>query len=94
MLIIQFKHKTCSVLYLTTLNVPEIYMQLLSIGNAVGVYIFPQILILHTKRFFAHQLKGKPKNQPEFQRYCNICNYNIYASRFLYSKQPCLFMDR
>ena len=41
-----------------------------------------QIRILHKKRFFAHQLKGKPKHYPEFQRYCNICNYNIYVMGF------------
>ena len=29
--------------------------------STVGVYISPQIRILHTKRFFAHQLNGKPK---------------------------------
>jgi len=29
--------------------------------SALGVYISPQIRILHTKRFFAHKLKGKPK---------------------------------
>ena len=55
--------------------------------SAVGVYISPQIRILHTKHFFAHQLKGKPKNHREFRRYCNISNYNIsiqQAAMFVY----------
>ena len=72
----------------------------LSIGNehgsAVGVYISPQIQILHTKRFFAHQLKWKPKYHSEVQRYCNICNYNIYMPCVFYTagSHVCLWIDR
>ena len=62
--------------------------------SVVRVYFPPQLIrILHTKRFLVHNLKGKPKNLREIQKYCSICNYITYGRRFLYRKQPCLFIN-
>ena len=91
-------YSQCSILWTdstfdhTKWNVPEIQLEM-NTCFAEGMYISPQNRILTTKRFFAHQWKGKKKH-PEFKRYCNICNYNIYTMLFLYSRQLCLFMDR
>ena len=107
MLRIQFKRKTCNISriditfdhtlmkYTRNLHVRAVAAYSLEINcSAVGVYISPQIRILHTKNFFANQLKGKPKIPRDFQRDCSICNYITYAMRFRYNRQPCLFMGR
>ena len=48
--------------YTRNLHVRAVVAYSLEINcSAVGVYISPQIRILHTKNFFANQLKGKPK---------------------------------
>ena len=58
--------------------------------SAVGEYISPQIRILQTKRFFAHQLKRKPKNSKVLQylqlQYMYICHaFSIQqAAMFVY----------
>ena len=95
MLILQFKHKTCSNLGTdstfdhTQLNVPEMYMQLphtvfaleMNTCSVVRVYFLPQLIRdLHTKRFLVHNLKGKPKHPRVFQKYCSICNYITWPS--------------
>ena len=54
--------------------------------SAVGVYISPQIRILHTKRFFfAHQLKGKSKKKITV----NFKGTAIFAITIIY--KPCVF---
>ena len=51
--------------------------------SAVGVYISPQIRI-YTKRFFAHQLKGKPKKK-------NTLNFKCTAIFAITIYMPCVF---
>ena len=58
--------------------------------SAVGVYISPQIRILHTKRFFAHKLKGKPKititkvwQYLQLQYICHVFSVQL-AAMFVY----------
>ena len=107
MLVIQFKHKTCSIneqtVHLTKLN--EMYPKFkcscrveLSFGNEHLFYsrrvYFSADSNSTYKTFLCSSIKRKTNKDPEFQRYCNICNNNIYAMRFLYNRQPCLFMDR
>ena len=51
--------------------------------SVVGVCFSPQIRILHTKRFFAHQLKGPPpppkKNAMNFKGTVLLLNYICHA---------------
>ena len=59
--------------------VAQSYQLEMNTCSAVGVYI-SQIRILLTKRFFAHQLKGKPKKSP---RISNVLQ--IYMSCVFYT---------
>ena len=63
--------------------------------SAVGVYISPQIRILHTKRFFAYQLKENERITLNFKGTA-IFAITIYMSCVLYTEGShiCLWIYR
>ena len=65
-------------------------------SSALGVYISPQVRILHTKRFFAHQLKGKQKKSPWISKVLQYLQFTIYMPCVFYTtgSHVCLWIDR
>ena len=103
MLTILIKHKTCSIEQTVHLTLNEMYPKFtcnhrveLSIGNEHmfcrrRVYFSAESNSTY-KTFLCSSIQRKTKKYPVTLNF-NICNYNIYAMRFLYSRQPAMLRN-